>query len=106
MDENRRARSETGPSGGWLFSKQVNIELEVLPNKDLLSTHACPGGLIRLLVTHDQRITPSSRPTWPNTASPVSRSSWLWAAEIMTRMRAMPRGTVGKVMAVPKTPSS
>jgi len=31
MDENRRARSETGPSGGWLFSKQRLARL-YLPN--------------------------------------------------------------------------
>ncbi len=40
-------------------------------------------------------ITPSARPTLANASSPKSRSSWLWAAVFITRMRALPWGTVG-----------
>lgn len=69
-----------------------------------ISSSERPSDLLSLGL--DQRITPSSRPTRANSSSPRSRSAWLCAAEIMTRMRARPRGTVGKVMAVPNTPSS
>lgn len=41
------------------------------------------------------QITPSSLPTLANFSRAKSRSSLVWIAEIITRMRALPLGTVG-----------
>lgn len=56
-------------------------------------------------IGRDQR-TPNSRPTLLKAASPLSRSSRECAAEIITRIRALPRGTVGKPRAIAKMSSA
>ena len=52
------------------------------------------------------QMTPNSRPTLLKAASPLSRSSRECAAEIITRIRALPRGTVGKPRAIAKMSSA
>jgi len=47
------------------------------------------------LLLSEPQMTPISRPTLAKASSPKSRSALLWEAEIMTRMRALPKGTVG-----------
>src|SRR5262249_22407923 len=53
-----------------------------------------------------QRMTPNALPTDSKAASACSRSSCEWAAVFMTRMRAAPLATVGKPIAIAKTPFS
>ncbi len=74
--------------GVALFSGRV-------PLRRAAMGRALDGEALGWMCLEDQRITPSSRPTLAKASSPRSRSSRRWAAEIITRMRALPRGTVG-----------
>ncbi len=63
------------------------------------------GFCVSLPMEH-YRMTPSFLPTFAKVASPSSKSFLEWEAEIMTRILALPFGTVGKPIAIANTPSS
>lgn len=55
---------------------------------------------------HLHGISPIPLPTFSNTPAAKSRSSRECVAEFISRMRSLPFGTVGKLMAIPKIPFS
>ena len=107
------AHSRVVFTGGWQRRLSVCGLLSLLVTCPVTR----PGHRINFIIPHfalranhfpervgGHPITASSFPTLPKTSSPLSRSSRECDALTITRMRALPLGTVGKPIAIANTP--